>query len=220
MKIIMLVDMHRKRKNEEKIVDYRFSSLMPAVQRMLFALVPVIMLAFSLGSAKSAPLPGECGPQEWGFRQVMITDSEMGRTFIASIYYPGQEQGIEVPLDPSYGPYPGVAFGHGFLMNRKRYDFYGQHLATHGYVVVLLNFTDLDNARQCSELSACLTWMEEKNVDPESWLFGGIDIERFAVAGHSMGGGVSVQVAGEDSRVDVCAPLAPGTNSSDSTVRS
>jgi len=135
----------------------------------------------------------------------------MGRTFVTSVYYPGLGQGTDVPLDPSLGPYPGAAFGHGFLMNRKRYDFYGRHLATHGYVVILLNFTDLDNERQCSELAACLTWMEEKNTDPGSWLYGGIDTVNFAVSGHSMGGGVAVDLAGKDGRVDVCAPLAPGT---------
>lgn len=187
------------------------SSLEIEMSRPTLLVAPLAALMLIHGAAIGATPPGETGAQEWGFRQVWITDQMMQRTFIVSVYYPAEEQGTQAPLDPSLGPYPGVAFGHGFTMTRKRYDFYGRHLATHGYVIVLLNFTDLNNARQRSELSACLTWLEEQNSDSGSWLFGAIDDEHFAVAGHSMGGGVAVQVAGEDARVDACAPLAPGT---------
>ena len=163
----------------------------------------------------AVPDPGAEGPQNWAWQDVDIYNASLDRSFNANVYYPGISQGQNQPLDPALAPYSSVVFGHGFAMNRNRYDFLGRHLASHGYVVVLMNFKDLDNGNQRSDMSASITWIGEQNADPSSWLFGQLDTDHIGVSGHSMGGGVSIQVAGEDERVHGCAPLAPATEATD-----
>lgn len=176
-------------------------------------MTPTILLTAVLLTA--APDPAAEGPQNWAWRDVNIYNADLDRSFKANVYYPGTSQGANQPLDESLAPYSSVVFGHGFAMNRNRYDFLGQHLASHGYVVVLMNFKDLDNGNQRSDMSASITWIADQDVDPESWLYGALAPELVGVSGHSMGGGVSIQVAGEDSRVHGCAPLAPATEAGD-----
>lgn len=153
--------------------------------------------------------PGEVGEQAWAFRNEWVRNPSLNRLFKATVYYPGVSQGQAQDLDLDGTPYASVVFGHGFSMNRSRYDFYGQHLATHGYVVVLMNFKDLFTQNQVSDMRACLDWLEDQNADPSSWLSGALDIDMMGVSGHSMGGGVSLAATAVDPRIDACVPLAP-----------
>jgi dienelactone hydrolase len=54
----------------------------------------------------------------------------------------------------------------------------------------------------------CLTYLEEQNADPASWLFGQVATAQFGVSGHSMGGGASILAAAADARIKAVANLA------------
>ena len=99
------------------------------------------------------------------------------------------------------GPFPVVAFTHGFQLAPADYVSYGEHLASWGYLALLPQFpgglfggpthVDLGNY-----LSALLDWVEGDEVV----LGGKADATRIGLAGHSMGGKISLLLASEDDR--------------------
>ncbi|MGB0591503.1 MAG: alpha/beta hydrolase family protein [Myxococcota bacterium] len=99
------------------------------------------------------------------------------------------------------GPFPVVVFTHGFQLAPADYASYGEHLASWGYVAILPQFpgglfggpthVDLGNY-----LAALLDWVEADTVV----LSGKVDATRIGLAGHSMGGKISLLLASEDDR--------------------
>jgi predicted dienelactone hydrolase len=99
------------------------------------------------------------------------------------------------------GPFPVVVFTHGFQLAPADYVSYGEHLASWGYIALLPQFpgglfggpthVDLGNY-----LAALLDWVEADTMV----LSGKADAARIALAGHSMGGKISLLLASEDAR--------------------
>jgi pimeloyl-ACP methyl ester carboxylesterase len=119
--------------------------------------------------------------------------------------------GDNTPYDGSGAPYPAISFGHGFLASPELYRSTLEHLATWGYFVVApeTNNDLYPFALPLSEaIRYCLTYLEQQNINPTSWLFGQVDVVRFGVSGHSMGGGASILAAAEDNRIKVVVNLA------------
>jgi predicted dienelactone hydrolase len=100
---------------------------------------------------------------------------------------------------------PVVVFHHGFQLDPSQYASYGEHLAGWGYVVVMPKMpggliggpTHRDLA---DYLEAILDWIEANGATAGGPLQGKADATRIALAGHSMGGKVSMLVASEDAR--------------------
>jgi dienelactone hydrolase len=57
--------------------------------------------------------------------------------------------------------------------------------------------------------------MTAENDNPDSYLFGLLDPERYAYTGHSMGGGGALYAASEDAGTDAVVPLAGWSDSPD-----
>jgi len=128
-------------------------------------------------------------------------------TLGATVFYPGSG-GVVTPD----GPYPGLVLGHGFARSRAQHANNGIFLASHGYVVVTVDFpTPLnpDFDAWAAQISAALDWMEDENGNPTSRFFGQIDIDRFGVLGHSAGGMATWVAAGQDNRIKASMPLDP-----------
>jgi predicted dienelactone hydrolase len=96
------------------------------------------------------------------------------------------------------GPRPLVVISPGFLMARTQYTSYAQHLATWGFVTILTDYAEsgfgTDHQRVANDIPAVITWaLAQSNL--------AIDPAKIAVAGHSLGGKVSILAASQDTRI-------------------
>jgi dienelactone hydrolase len=117
-------------------------------------------------------------------------------------------EGADAQVDTMHGPYPIVAFGHGFLMQTGYYTSLFRHLATHGFVVIAPQFPDVVAGELAADLLYCIQHLRELNSSQGSKFFGLLDTGSVGLSGHSMGGGASLLAAAQDPRVLVVAPLA------------
>jgi dienelactone hydrolase len=155
---------------------------------------------------------GDPGPFLAGFRQVTVTrpPAQGGGTFTARLFYPALAAGQNTAINPAGGPYPAVSFGHGFFQPVSVYQSTLLHLASHGYLVIA---TDSEgglfpsHSNFARDLRVSLTFLEEQNALPGSFLQGLVNTAEFGLSGHSMGGGAGI-LAAVDPRVDAVAPLA------------
>ncbi len=151
-------------------------------------------------------------------RTVTVTRSN-GSSFSAQIRYPATAASANAPFAPTAAPAPAVSFGHGFLSAVDLYDSTMDHLASHGYVVIATTSEGgllPSHANFALDIRQCLTWLEQQDATPASWLAGAVDESAFGVSGHSMGGGASA-LAAADTRIKCLATLAAAeTNPSSS----
>ena len=144
-----------------------------------------------------------------------------GSSFIATIHYPGTSTAVGAPLNPAAGPYPIIAFGHGFLSPVTLYQSTGAHLATWGFVTILPQTQGgllPSHGAFAADLVSSLDWLAGQATVAGSPWFGGIDGSRRGVMGHSMGGGCSLLAAQSDPRIRCVVPwAAANTNPSSIT---
>lgn len=119
---------------------------------------------------------------------------------------------IYLPGGP--GPYPVVVFHHGFQLGVELYASYGVHLASWGYVVVMPQMPGgLIGGPTHKELAGymgkVLDWVTTTATAPTGPLAGKADATRIALAGHSMGGKISMLTATADARVDAVFGIDP-----------
>ena len=173
------------------------------------------LLALLLGvQGQSTAVPADLadpGPFSAGWQIVTIPRPD-GQTFTSQLYYPATTAGNGTPYDGSGAPYPAVTFGHGFMVPPKFYRSTLEHLASHGYLVVVpesyMTFLFPSHQGFGEDFRYSLDFLESENANPASWLFGQVDTAHFGMAGHSMGGGSSILAAAADSRVRALITLA------------
>lgn len=130
------------------------------------------------------------------------------RSVSCEIYYPATQAGEGTPF--SFGKFPVIAFGHGFVMPWSVYDIYWQALVPQGFIMIFpttesgfspshLNFGK-DLAFTCQKL-------KQEGVIPASLFFNHID-SASAVMGHSMGGGAAFLAMQQDSTISAFATVA------------
>ncbi len=132
------------------------------------------------------------GSHPAGWRSFSYTDAATGRHEYGRIYYPALASGRDAPADPAAGPYPVVAFQHGWLGSPSDYDSLCLHLASWGYLVPSTGTeTGLfpDTHQYAADTKSILHWVEASSADPLSWLSGMAAPGDWSAIGHSMGGG-------------------------------
>jgi pimeloyl-ACP methyl ester carboxylesterase len=110
---------------------------------------------------------------------------------------------LYVPFGP--GPYPAVVLTPGAAFGPELYASYGAHLASWGFIVVVPDLpgslisprTDLQLMEVLREV---VDWLETAEAAPTGLLAGKVDLTRVALAGHALGGKLSVYVATQDPR--------------------
>lgn len=135
--------------------------------------------------------------------------------FPAYFFYPALSAGEDTPLDPAGGPYPALVFGHGFRQNARLYASLGRHLASWGYLVIAPNTANgwfPNQERFVNELRDSLTYLDEAQTDPASFLLGQVDVAHYGAMGHSMGGAASLAATLADERIRAWVPLAPAAS--------
>lgn len=150
--------------------------------------------------------PENPGPLKSGWTSVSLNRD--GRNLNSIIYYPSYIEGSGAQIDTSNGPYPVIAFGHGFAMQNSYYISLFKHLASYGYIVIAPQFPDVVHLQLAYDLLFCVNHIKNQNTIPSSLFFGLVDTSKAGLSGHSMGGGASLLAAANDSSITVVAPLA------------
>lgn len=127
----------------------------------------------------------------------------------ATIYY---------PTSTTAGTFGAVAMSPGFTESRSFLAWLAQRVASHGFVVInidTLNALELPGAR-ADELQAALSYLTSSASPVRTR----VDANRLAVAGHSMGGGGTIEAAAERPSLKAAVAFQPWhTTSSWSNVR-
>lgn len=96
------------------------------------------------------------------------------------------------------GPFPLVVISPGYQLARSQYRIYCDHLATWGYVAIVRDYAASGNHQaKAAEVGRVIDWA----LGTASGLAARIDSSRIGVAGHSLGGKVSINAAILDARV-------------------
>lgn len=114
---------------------------------------------------------------------------------------------IYYPTTTSEGTFGAVAISPGFTADQSSISWMGPRLASHGFVVITIDTNsrfDQPSSRG-TQLLAALDYMTESNTTVRSR----IDRTRLAVAGHSMGGGGSLEATSDRPALQASIPLAP-----------
>jgi dienelactone hydrolase len=165
------------------------------------------LLALSLATLCGSALAAieDPGPLAVGWRAVVFEDTIFGQGSIsARIYYPAVAAGEEAMPLPESGPYPLIAFQHGWLGAPDNYDDLCTHIAGWGFVVGSTGtetgiFPDVEQfARDTRSL---LHWIDTESADSEAWLYQMTADGDWGAAGHSMGGGTLGLLIGIEPRV-------------------
>ena len=127
-------------------------------------------------------------------------------------------------------PYPVIAFSHGYMGVRFQNVTLCEHLASHGFVVVspdhygnaiftllpgeqIVIFNPISTVtalwNRTLDISFVYREMQKMDRDDQGPWYGALDMEAFAVSGHSYGGLTSLNSGAELDFVDAIAPLNP-----------
>jgi dienelactone hydrolase len=181
----------------------------------------------------------DSGPYEVGTKNVTFTDpnrvtpangSFAGsdvRRLDTTIWYPGGAKPLLGLLGPhpvaEDGPFPLIVYSHGFSSSRDEGATLGEHLASHGYIVIAPSFplsswnarggpTLDDIADQPKDQSFLIDQMEAKSLLASDHFYGSVDVDRVGAAGVSMGGMttslLTFHATLHDSRIKAAATVA------------
>ena len=109
---------------------------------------------------------------------------------------------------------PVVVLDHGFQLGAELYASYGQHLASWGYVAIVPQMPGgLIGGPSHLDLSdyllGVLDWIDADSVSSTGALEGKSDPKRLGLAGHSMGGKISLLTATRDARSKAVFAIDP-----------
>ncbi|GGN07217.1 putative dienelactone hydrolase [Actinoplanes campanulatus] len=113
---------------------------------------------------------------------------------------------IYYPTTTADGTFGAIAISPGFTAYWSSISWLGPRLASHGFVVIGIetNTTADQPASRGTQLLAALDYLTQR-----SSVRSRIDASRLAVAGHSMGGGGSLEAASDRPSLQAAVPLAP-----------
>jgi alpha-beta hydrolase superfamily lysophospholipase len=129
------------------------------------------------------------------------------QTTVSSLSVSGFGGGvIYYPTTTSEGTWGAIAISPGFTASWSSLDWLGPRLASHGFVVIGIETNsrfDQPSSRG-TQLLAALDYLTRS-----SSVRSRVDATRLAVAGHSMGGGGSLEAAADRTSLKAAIPLAP-----------
>lgn len=193
------------RRCPEKGSPMKMMKKLAAVLFFSFLLVPVPPAA-----AQEIEDPG---PHLVGWSDVQFVDQYFGCGNVnGRVYYPALAAGKDTPADPGSGPYPLVAFAHGWLGRPSNYDDLCTHIVSWGFVVASIGtetgfFATMQ--QEALDTQAFLHWMEDESGNAAGPFFDLLDGGNWGASGHSMGGGCMMYLLGYEARVRTVIPLQP-----------
>lgn len=174
------------------------------------SLALLFVLAFAPAAAQPAQSIEAEGPFLVGRTDVVFEDAVFGQgTIRGRIYYPATAAGVETQPNAGSGPFPLVAFQHGYLGRPSNYDDLCEHIASWGFVVASTGTETgfFPNQSQYARDTRSLLYYVEGQSDAPGPFSGMVDDGLWAAAGHSMGGGVLPLLIGIEDRVQTIIGL-------------
>jgi predicted dienelactone hydrolase len=147
------------------------------------------------------------GEHKVAVRYQTVVDSERQRKIPMAVYYP---KGMDEP-----GSSPVVVMSHGLAGNSATYQYFGRHLASHGYTVLqpthvgsdtnavltrtpVFTFTQSELKHRVEDVKFTLDLVQNKDERLPKELTDSADMSKVALAGHSFGAITAVAMAGVD----------------------
>lgn len=171
-------------------------------------------LALAPGGAHARPAaaaeavdPSAAGPFPVAYTDVTV--SAAGRSYSARVWYPGTTAGANAPA--AAGTHPGLAFGHGFFQAVTQYESLLKHYASWGVITIAPKSQGglfPSHTAFADDLNAALTWLTTQNTTSGSRFADRVDTSRYALSGHSMGGGAALIAASRNPAVKSVTTLA------------
>ncbi|MFB7247311.1 alpha/beta hydrolase family protein [Streptomyces populi] len=184
------------------------------------AILLTVAAAFALAPAADASPPTLSAeavdlsvPGPFSVAYTDLTVSAAGRTYSARVWYPGTTAGTTAGADApvATGAHPGLAFGHGFFQAITQYEGLLKHYASWGVITVVPKSQGglfPSHSAFADDLNAGLTWLTAQNTASGSRFASRVDTSRYAVSGHSMGGGAALLAASRNPAVKSVTTLA------------
>lgn len=171
--------------------------------------------SFITNTGQIIPLPDYSGLGEYDAgRENVTVNPSTGVT--ARLYYPATSNGLGASFDPSGGPYPVIAFGHGFQQEVYRYEGMLEHMTSYGYFVIAVNsHTGLfpNHNAFANDMNDALDYVVEQNFAGGSPYNGHVAIDAQGLMGHSMGGGANILAAADNPNVGAIFTMAAAETS-------
>ena len=127
----------------------------------------------------------------------------------------GPTQSLDLWLPATHaGPRPTVLIVHGWGAVGSQYVWLAKHLATRGFAAAVYNAplnVQFDVTHWVKDVDSAIDALAAANANPGSTFAGELDMDRFALIGHSYGGATSIGTAAIDTRVKTVVAFAPGT---------
>lgn len=184
------------------------------------AAMGLLACALAFATAARAQDLSQPGPRTAAQRGVTVVRSG-GSTFAATVHYPAVAAASGSAVDLANGPYPIVAFGHGFVTPVAQYASTAAHLASWGCIVVLPETQGSilpSHSAFADDLVSALDWFAAQGSVAGSPWAGAVAGDRRGVMGHSMGGGCALIAADRDPSIRCVVPMsAAETNPSSTT---
>jgi dienelactone hydrolase len=113
---------------------------------------------------------------------------------------------IYFPTDTSIGTLGGIAVAPGFTETQSALRWWAQRLASHGFVVINIstNSTFDQPSSRATQLQNALNYLVNTST-----VRARVDGTRLGVSGHSMGGGVTLEAARNNTALQAAIPLMP-----------
>ena len=185
-------------------------SSMPVRARrfLVTAAATLTLMAGGITAAEAAANPYERGPAptlsalQASRGPYAVSNISVSRLAVSG--FGGGE--IYYPTTTSDGTFGAIAISPGFTAYWSSISWLGPRLASHGFVVIGIetNTTADQPASRGNQLLAALDYLTRSSA-----VRGRIDAGRLAVAGHSMGGGGSLEAASDRPSLQAAVPLAP-----------
>lgn len=118
---------------------------------------------------------------------------------------------VYYPTIRTEGQFGVVVLAPGFLAIQNYYKWLAERLASHGFVVVTVNFNSVFDQPESrgTQMAKALQQVVSLSQTMTSPYSGVIDVNRQAVMGHSMGGGGALTAARNNSSLKAAVTLAP-----------
>ncbi|MGA4989641.1 alpha/beta hydrolase family protein [Nonomuraea bangladeshensis] len=115
---------------------------------------------------------------------------------------------IYYPTDTSQGTFGAIAISPGYTATWASLAWLGPRIASHGFVVIGIETNTIYDqpASRGRQLLAALDYLTQRS---STTIRSRIDSSRLAVAGHSMGGGGTLEAANSRPSLQAAVPLAP-----------
>jgi predicted dienelactone hydrolase len=113
---------------------------------------------------------------------------------------------VYYPTSTAEGTFGAVAISPGFTATQSSISWIGPRLASQGFVVLTIDTLSIYDqpASRGDQLRAALSYLTGRST-----VRGRIDPARLAVAGHSMGGGGTLEAANDQPSLQAAVPFAP-----------